>query len=181
MQPTVGCLFTCLKTRAVHIEVAHSLNSDSFLCAFVRFVARGGAPAELYSDNGTNFVGAKGDALAAIERWIHDKMRSKLLDQCTNWHFGTPKCSHAGGVWERMIRTVRQILFHLANEQSLTDETLSTFLAEAEKVINDRPIIKLSSDNAFSTLTPNHETHQSLQMNHRLMPFIEHTGSNLTT
>ena len=151
-----GCLFTCMKTRAVHIEVAHSLDSDSFLCAFIRFVSRRGAPLELYSDNGTNFVGAKSDALAAMERWNHNKIRSELLEQGTNWHFGTPECSHANGVWERMIRTVRQVLFHLAYEQSLTDETLSTFLVEAEKVINDRPIVKLSSDNAFSTLTPNH-------------------------
>ena len=59
-----------------------------------------------------------------MERWSH-KTISELLDQGTNWHFGTPECSHANGVWERMIQTVREHLFHPANEQSLTDETLS--------------------------------------------------------
>lgn len=150
-----GCLFTCMKIRAIHIEVAHSLETDSFLCAFFRFVARRGSPSEIYSDNGTNFVGAATNVKAALERWNQTKIRSRLLDKGTNWHFGTPDCSHAGGIWERMIRTVRQILFHLLNEQSLDDETLMTFFAEAEKVINDRPIVKVPSNGEFSSLTPN--------------------------
>ena len=55
-----------------------------------------------------------------------------------------------------MIRTTRQILFHLINEQSLTDETLLTFVVEAEKIINDRPIVKKSSEpDGLSSLTPN--------------------------
>ena len=151
-----GCLFTCLKIRAIHIEVAHTLETDSFLCAFFRFVARRGSPQELYSDNGTNFVGAEENVNAALAKWNQDKIRSKLLDKGTNWHFGPPDCSHAGGVWERMIRTVRQILFHLVKEQSLDDETLCTFFAEAEKVINDRPIVKASPNNGgLASLTPN--------------------------
>ena len=39
-----GCIFTCMATRAVHIEVAHSLDSNSFLMALHRFIARGGKP-----------------------------------------------------------------------------------------------------------------------------------------
>ena len=51
-----GCLFTCLTTRAVHVEIAHSLDTDSFLCAFRRFTSRRGSPKKVFSDNGTNFV-----------------------------------------------------------------------------------------------------------------------------
>ena len=53
-----GCLFTCLVTRGVHLEVAHSLSTDSFIMCLPRFIARRGKPAVIYSDNGTNFAGA---------------------------------------------------------------------------------------------------------------------------
>ena len=53
-----GCIFTCLVTRAVHIEVAHSMDSDAFLMALHRFIARRGKPQKVFSDNGTNFVAA---------------------------------------------------------------------------------------------------------------------------
>ena len=150
------CLFTCLTIRAVHLEVAFSCESDSFLCAFFRFVARRGVPKDVYSDQGKNFVGAVNDFQHALERWDQTKIHGQLLNVGSNWHFGPPEAHHWGGSWERMIRSVRQVLFHVMSEQSLTEETLLTFVAEAEKVLNDRPIIKASSDvDAFAALTPN--------------------------
>ena len=62
------------------------------------------------------------------------------------WHFNPPSASHMGGVWERMIRSTRTILKALASEQLLTDEQLQTLMAEAERIINDRPITPVSSD-----------------------------------
>lgn len=50
-----GCIFTCLTTRAIHIEIAHSLDIDSFISAMRRFTARPGRPQLVCSDNGTNF------------------------------------------------------------------------------------------------------------------------------
>ena len=49
-----GCIFTCLAMRAVHLEVVHTLNNDSFLAAISRFIARRGIPAQIFSDNGNN-------------------------------------------------------------------------------------------------------------------------------
>lgn len=54
-----GCLFTCLTMRAVQIEVTHTLEADSFICAYQRFVSRIGKSQAIYSDNGTNFTGAE--------------------------------------------------------------------------------------------------------------------------
>lgn len=53
-----GCLFTCLVTRGVHLEVAHSLSADSFIMSLRRFITRRGKSTVIHSDNGTNFVGA---------------------------------------------------------------------------------------------------------------------------
>ena len=74
-----GCIFTCLNMRAVHIEIAHSLSTDSFLCAFYRFVSRRGVPKDLYSDNSTNFVGAQGDIHGSFARWDQNKIGNELL------------------------------------------------------------------------------------------------------
>ena len=54
-----ACLFTCLMTLAVHIEVAHDFETDSFIMALRRMISRRGKPQLVQSDNGTNFVGAK--------------------------------------------------------------------------------------------------------------------------
>jgi transposase len=54
-----GCLFMCMTTRAVHIELSTKMDADSLLMAFRCFVARRGTPRKIYSDNGTNFVAGK--------------------------------------------------------------------------------------------------------------------------
>lgn len=50
------CAFVCLAVRAIHIELVTDLTSQGFLSALNRFIARRGKPANIYSDNGTNFV-----------------------------------------------------------------------------------------------------------------------------
>ena len=66
-----GFLFTCLTTRAVHIEVVPSLDTSSSSCVMCveRFIARRGTPTTIMSDNGTNFVGAQKELLACVESW----------------------------------------------------------------------------------------------------------------
>ena len=51
-----GCIFTCLAVRAIHIEIAHSLDTSSFIAAIRRFVSRRGSPEKMFSNNGTNLV-----------------------------------------------------------------------------------------------------------------------------
>ena len=62
-------LFTCLATRAVHLEIVNSLTTSSFLQAFFRFrCTRGNTVKVLYSDNATTFHGADAELIAALKR-----------------------------------------------------------------------------------------------------------------
>ncbi|XP_068738988.1 uncharacterized protein [Montipora capricornis] len=141
-----GCVFTCLTIRAVHIQVAHDLMSDSFIQVFTRFVSRRGAPIEVFSDNGTNFRGAETEIKIALRKWNSDRISTCLRRRGVQWYFNPPLASHAGGVWERMIRSIRKILHLLLGNQLVDDQTLLTFIAEVGKILNDRPLIPLSSD-----------------------------------
>jgi hypothetical protein len=140
-----GCLFCCFSTRAVHIELLDSLDCDSFVNAFRRFAARRGQPREVFSDNGTNFVaGSK-------------KLSENHGADSVVWHFNPPSASHFGGVWERLIRTVRKVIAGVVpNTARLTDECLRTVLCEVESIVNSRPLTHVSCDpNDPMPLTPN--------------------------
>eukprot|EP00794_Sanderia_malayensis_P008360 gene8360-biopygen6187 len=89
-----GVIFTCLVTRAVHIEVAHSLDTDSFVNALRRFIARHGKPSEIKSDNGTNFTSAENELKHSIRQWNQQKVHDFLLQQEVSWHFNPPSASH---------------------------------------------------------------------------------------
>lgn len=152
-----GCIFTCLAVRAVHIEVAHSLETSSFINALQRFIARRGQPLEIRSDNGTNFVGAERELKEAVKSWNKSRTQEFLRQRESRWKFNPPSASHMGGIWERQIRTVRKIMSALINQQQLTDESLQTLLCVIENIINSRPLTAVSDDpNDTEALTPNH-------------------------
>ena len=152
-----GCIFTCLTTRAVHIEISHSLDTDSFINALQRFIARRGEPIQIYSDNGTNFVGAHQELKKAVREFNQHKITDFLMAREISWKYNPPSASHMGGAWERQIRTIRSIFDGLLGQQRLDDESLVTLMTVVEGVINNRPITKLSDDpNDATPLTPNH-------------------------
>ena len=89
-----GCLFTCLVTRAIHVEVAHSLDASSFINALQRFVCRQGNVKDIRCDNGTNFVGAERELRETIRLLNQQKIANFLLSQEIEWKFNTPTASH---------------------------------------------------------------------------------------
>eukprot|EP00057_Strongylocentrotus_purpuratus_P028999 XP_011683473.1 PREDICTED: uncharacterized protein LOC100891682 [Strongylocentrotus purpuratus] len=152
-----GVIFTCLAIRAVHIEMAYSLSTDSCIDAIRRFIARRGNVKEIRSDNGTNLVGAKLELRREIEGWNKAQLNEELLQRNIKWTFNPPGASHFGGVWERQIGTVRKLILALTKQQTLADESLNTLLCEVEGIINNRPITKVSDDASdVEALTPNH-------------------------
>ena len=153
-----GVLFTCLVSRAIHIETANSLETDSFIQALRRFIARRGNVRFIRSDNGTNFVGAERELRQAVQEMDKEKVSLYLLKASIDWTFNPPSASHFGGVWERQIRTVRKVLASLLLDHGdcLDDESYRTLLCEVEAIVNSRPITTVSdSPNDYSPLTPN--------------------------
>ena len=80
-----------------------------------------------------------------------------MLQRNIKWKFNVPRVSHHGGLWERLIRSVRKILSALCTKQVLTDESLLTLLCEVEGILNSRPGTTIN-DNPLdlNVLTPNH-------------------------
>lgn len=105
-----GLLFKCLTTRAMHLEILTSIDSDAFLMALRRFIARRGQPAELYSDQGTNFRGGEAELREAYNQLGPD-LQQLLAKQQISFHYNPPAAPHFGGVWEREIRSVKAALY----------------------------------------------------------------------
>jgi len=152
-----GCIFTCFASRAVHLEVAHALTVDSFINAYRRVSSRRGKVHTLYSDNGTNFVGAEKERRVSLIEWNQNVLHKQLCQRGVRWQFNPPLASHMGGIWERVIRSVKKILFALLSEQRLTDESLATLLTEMEYILNSRPLTPVVMDSECQEPhTPNH-------------------------
>ena len=152
-----GVLFTCLTTRAIHLELAHSLSASSAIMALQRLSARRGAPIVMYSDNGTNFRGACKELKNELLKIDTNKQREYALRNGMKWMFNRPDAPHMGGAWERLIRSVKSALYSVLKKQVVTDEVLYTLLTEIEHSVNSRPLTHVSTDPGDNeALTPNH-------------------------
>ncbi|XP_021966036.1 uncharacterized protein LOC110861240 [Folsomia candida] len=152
-----GALFTCLVTRAVHLEIAHSLSTDSCILAIRRFIGRRGCPVHLYSDNGTNFRGAHNELKTALQEISQPQMQNECATRGITWHWNPPSAPHFGGSWERLVRSVKTALGKVLLQKNLKDESLYTLLVEAEHVVNSHPLTHVSIDpDDPEALTPNH-------------------------
>lgn len=158
-----GVLFTCMSSRAVHIETSTTLETDSYINALRRFLAERGPVRQIRSDRGTNFVGAKRELADALNEMDHEKVSSHLLKENCDWidmEMNVPSASHMGGSWERQIRTVRNVLTLLLQENGtqLDDESFRTLMKEVQNIVNSRPLSvnNMMSPGAPEPLTPNH-------------------------
>ncbi|XP_062715374.1 uncharacterized protein LOC134291519 [Aedes albopictus] len=152
-----GVLATCLTVRAIHLEIAHSLTTDSCIMALRNIMGRRGVPVAIYSDRGTNFVGANKQLKTALDELDHDKIVAEFTSPHTTWIFIPPLSPHMGGAWERLIRSVKQNLEKLKPNRLPSDETLRNILIEVEYLVNSRPLTDIPLDDDQSpVLTPNH-------------------------
>lgn len=160
-QKAYGCMFVCMSVKAVHLELVSSLSTAHFLEAFRRFLSRRGPCRVLYSDQGTNFVGAK-KVLHELKVLMNSQefqreIQANLTINGVDWRFNTPAAPHQGGLWESNIKSVKMHLDRVIGEQRLTYEELNSVLVQIEAVLNSRPLCRLHNDaSAPEALTPAH-------------------------
>ncbi|XP_055543704.1 uncharacterized protein LOC129729231 [Wyeomyia smithii] len=152
-------VFICFSTISVHLGVASDLSTNVFIGALKRFIARRGYPSEIWSDNGTNFVGA--------DRWLQElkgnltagktEINRCLTNSGIKWVFNPPASPHRGGIWEAAVKSAKKHLVAVLGTTAVTYEEMSTILSQIEACLNSRPLCPLSRDpDSYEALTPGH-------------------------
>ena len=152
-----GLVFTCLITRAVHLETCPDLNTDTFLNVYRRFTCRRCQPILLYSDNGKTFVGASEELKKSVKALDKDKIYKALAAVKTTWKFNPPYGPNFGGLWERLIQSAKRTLFIILGCKRLSFDIFETIMVEVEAILNSRPLTNVADQpENEEPLTPNH-------------------------
>ncbi|XP_043264181.1 uncharacterized protein LOC122404312 [Colletes gigas] len=151
-------VFICFATRAVHIELVHDYTTSAFLAALDRFIARRGVPSCMFSDNGTNFVGADRELKEHFNTvYQTPEMRTKCGQKGIKWRFNPPSAPHFGGMKEAGVKSVKHHLKRILGEFTHTSEEMQTLLCKIEPSLNSRPIAALSDcPEDYAPFTPGH-------------------------
>ncbi|CAC5360792.1 unnamed protein product [Mytilus coruscus] len=152
------CFFTCLVTRAIHLEVISDMTTEGFLYAFRRFISVRGTPSTIISDNATQFkLGS--ETLKSV--WNHviksEDVQNFNMNNGICWKFITELAPWMGGFYERLVGVVKRSLRKSLNKRLITYVQMRTIIKEIEAVVNSRPLIYVGEDiNSKIILTPSH-------------------------
>ena len=146
-------IFTCLVTRAIHLEVLNSMSTEMFLLAMIRFCNRYGVPKHVYSDNAKTFV-AGGNILSRV--FASDEFSSAFRPYSIEFRHIPTYSPWYGATWERLIKTVKSCVNKTVGRRVLTYYSFLTMISDVQNIINNRPLTYRSSDNGVDTITPNH-------------------------
>lgn len=154
------CVFICMSTKAMHLELVSDLTSEAFIAAFKRFVARRGKCSDIWSDQGRNFVGANKELMAAWKEAnlvFEGVISNTLALEGTQWHYIPAYSPNFGGLWEAGVKSVKHHLKRILTT-NLTYEEMTTVLCQIEACLNSRPLCPIDDKDpdCIEVLTPGH-------------------------
>ena len=156
------CIFVCMATKAVHLEVTSDLKTDCFLACLRRFISRRNCPKTIRSDNGPNYTGARNE-LKRLYQFLQKKetnseIQHYLLRNRIRWLNSPAEAPHFGGIWESAVRSMKKHLRKMTGSLLLTFEELTTISCQIEAFLNSRPLLPMTSHNSdgLECLTPGH-------------------------
>ncbi|XP_075990233.1 uncharacterized protein LOC142985873 [Anticarsia gemmatalis] len=153
-------VFVCMATKAIHLELVTDLSTSEFLAALRRMAARRGTPRHMFSDNGTNFVGANNTLqkeYEELQQVFGTEFMAEITDMHIEWHFNAPSWPSGNGLCEAAVKSLKYHLKRVVGEQKLTYEEYATILSQLEACLNSRPLCPLSEDpDNLDYLTPAH-------------------------
>ena len=137
-----------MATRAVHIEEVQDYSSEAFIAAFHRFTARPKHYKELYSVQGTNFVGASAQLRQMVDASsaFSSRIVQSLTHEGTSWIFNPASATHFGGIWEAAVKSAKHHLRRIIGDQALTFSELATLMCRIEACLNSRHLTALTDD-----------------------------------
>lgn len=155
------CVFVAMSVKAVHLELVSDLTSTAFIACLRRFVARRGKPSKIWSDHGSNFIGACRELTELVEFLETQKTKDDVSNFCTSqgidWSFIPEHAPHFGGLWESAVRSFKTHLRRIVGNAKLTFEEMCIVLTQVEACLNSRPLVPLSNDeDGIQALTPGH-------------------------
>ena len=157
-----GAVFCCMASRAIHTEVVNSLSTESFLMTYLRFTAIRGHPKKVWSDPGTNFIGAK-PILQDLYRFLDGQDKAALEETAAKngtswmWKIHPADSPHRNGAAEAAVRVVKRALQSFRKESDLSYSEFQTALHIAANLANERPIDARvqSREDCIHYVTPN--------------------------
>ncbi|KAL3056681.1 hypothetical protein OYC64_019209 [Pagothenia borchgrevinki] len=140
-----GVVFCCMASRAIHTELVSTVSTEGFLIAYQRFTAIRGHPKKIWSDPGTNFIGAK-PILEELYRFLNGQNKVSLEETAAGngtewmWKIHPADSPHRNGAAEAAVKTVKRALQSLGGGAGLSCSEFQTTLSIAANLANEHPI-----------------------------------------
>ena len=141
-----GVIFTCMLSRAVHLDLATDYSTDGFLQVLRRFVAIRGHPVILRSDPGSQLIGASKELRHIMKGLDQSQIVKYAAGTGFEWKFAPADAPWHNGCVEALIKSVKKSICSTVGAQVLMYSELLTVFFEIANIMNERPVGMMPSD-----------------------------------